>query len=155
MRTGLRLKGAGLAAAVTLLAACSGIPLKERQDAQRERYEAYAGAPVDRFTWLGRFDSWQPIGTNELVIWTTPFQAYLIKVAPPCNELQFANRVGLTSTASTVSARLDFVKVGHWRCPIQEIRPVDYQRMRADLRKQANASDSPEPATKTDGRSDR
>lgn len=134
--------------AVAALTACSGIPLKERQDAQRSRYESYAGAPVDSFTWLGRYDSWQSIGTNEVVVWTTPFQAYLIKVAPPCDNLQFANRIGLTSTASTVSARLDFVKVGRWRCPIQEIRPVNYQRMRQDMR---TSSDTPAPATQTDG----
>jgi len=80
---------------------------------------------------------WSPVGTNELVIWTTPFQAYLIKVAPPCDNLQFVNRIGLTSTANTVNARFDFVKVGHgWRCPIQEIRPVDYRRMRQDMRKE-------------------
>ena len=54
----------------------------------------------------------------------------------PCDNLMFAHRIGLTSTASTVSARFDSVKVGHhWRCPIQEIRPIDYQRMRQDQRK--------------------
>jgi hypothetical protein len=139
--------GAWWLAAFALLTACSGIPLKERQDAQRSRYEAYAGAPVDQFTWLGRYDSWQPIGTNELVVWTTPSQAYLIKVAPPCDNLNFVNRIGLTSTGSTVSARFDFVKVGHrWRCPIQEIRPIDYQRMRTDLRQEKeNATGSPAP----------
>jgi len=30
------------------------------------------------------------------------------------------------------------VKVDHgWRCPIQEIRPVDYRRMQQDLRASA------------------
>jgi Family of unknown function (DUF6491) len=137
----LKLQGAWLLLpAVAFLTACSGIPLKQRQDAQRTRYEAYAGSPIDRFTWLGRYDSWQPIGTNELVVWTTPFQAYLIKVAPPCDNLEFVNHIGLTSTANTVSSRFDFVKVGRWRCPIQEIRPLDYQRMRQDMRKQAEES---------------
>ncbi len=104
----------------------------------RARYEAYAGPPVERFTYLGRYDSWQPIGTNELVVWTTINQAYLIKVAPPCDNLEFVNRIGLTSTASTVSARFDFVKVGRqWRCPIEQIRPVDYLRMKQDMRKEA------------------
>lgn len=125
--------------AVALLAACSGIPLKQRRDAQRTHYEAYAGPPVESFTWLGRYDSWQPIGTNELVVWTTPNQAYLIKVAPPCDNLEFVNRIGLTSTGNTVSSRFDFVKAGRWRCPIQEIRPIDYSRMRRDLRQTQEA----------------
>lgn len=122
---------------VALLTACSGIPLKQRDQERRDRYESYAGAPIERFTYLGRYDSWEPIGTNELVVWTSINQAYLIKVAPPCDNLQFANRVGLTSTQGTVSSRFDFVKVGHWRCPIQEIRPIDYLRMKQDQRKQA------------------
>jgi hypothetical protein len=141
MRVGkLEIHGAWVLSAVALLTSCSGIPLKERQDAQRSRYVAYAGAPIDKFTWLGRYDSWQPIGTNELVVWTTPFQAYLIKVAPPCDNLEFVNHIGLTSTSNTVAARFDFVKVDRWRCPIQEIRPIDYQRMRQDMHKEAEAS---------------
>jgi len=145
-----KIHGAWLLSATALLAACSGIPLKQRQDEQRARYEAYAGPPIEKFTWLGRYDSWQSIGTNQLVVWTTPFQAYLIKVAPPCENLQFANRIGLTSTANTVSARFDFVKVGHqWRCPIQEIRPVDYQRMRQDMRKQAEEAKAAQGASGT------
>lgn len=145
MRPGkLKFHGAWMLCAAALLTACSGIPLKQHESAQRSRYEAYAAAPIDKFTWLGRYDSWQAIGTNELVVWTTPFQAYLIKVAPPCDNLEFVNHIGLTSTANTVSARFDFVKVGRWRCPIQEIRPIDYQRMRQDLRKEA--TDTPAPA---------
>jgi Family of unknown function (DUF6491) len=133
----LNFHGSWLLPALALLTACSGIPLKERDAAERARFEAYAGPPIERLTWLGSYDSWQPIGPNELVVWTTPFQAYLIKVAPPCENLQFANHIGLTSTANTVSARFDFVKVGHWRCPIQEIRPIDYRRMRQDMRAHA------------------
>jgi len=135
----LNFNGAWLVPAVALLTACSGIPLKQRQEAERNRYESYAGPPVESFTYLGRYDSWQPVGTNAVVVWTTPFQAYLIKVAPPCTNLEFAHRIALTSTGYTVSSRFDFVKFGHWRCPIQEIRPIDYQRMRQDMRKEAKA----------------
>ena len=85
----MRLASTWFLPTVALLTACSGIPLKQRQDALSARYEAYAGAPVKQFTWIGHYDSWEPIGTNQLVVWTTPFQAYLIKVAPPCDNLQF------------------------------------------------------------------
>jgi hypothetical protein len=135
---------AALLAATSLRAACSSVPYAQREAAERARYEAYASKPVERFTWLGRYDSWHSLGQYELVIWPTPFDAYLIKVMPPCEDLPFANTIGLTSTASTVSARFDFVIVhragagggalSNWRCPIQEIRPVDYRRMRQDMR---------------------
>ena len=146
----LKFPGAWLLSATALLTACSGIPMKQRRDAQLARYEAYAGPPIEQFTYLGRYDSWQLMGTNELVIWTTPFQAYLIKVAPPCDNLEFVNRIGLTSTANTVSARFDFVKVGRqWRCPIQQIRPVDYQRMRQDMRKETEQAKAAQGASGT------
>src|SRR5262249_40805347 len=100
-------RGIGWLPALALLAACSGIPLKEREAAERDRYEAYAGPPVDHFTWFGHYDGWNPIGKHELVVWTGVSDAYLIKVAEPCEDLRFANRVGLTSTASTVYSRFD------------------------------------------------
>jgi hypothetical protein len=126
--------------AAGVLAACSSsaIPRHDSLAQTRERYAAYAGPPIDRFTWLGRFDSWESLGQNQLVIFTTPSDAYLLSVTPPCTDLPFAQRVGLTSTAGTVNARLDSVKVGQWRCPIAEIRKIDYARMRADLRAEAD-----------------
>jgi hypothetical protein len=125
--------------AAALLAACSGggIPKHEGQEKQRDRYASYAGPPIDSFTWLGRYDGWESIGDNQLVLFTTPFDAYLLTVRPPCNDLNFANAIGLTSTGSTVSARLDSVTVKNMRCPIAEIRKVDYQRMQADRRAEA------------------
>ena len=131
---------AALAALPALLAACGGIPLHESDQEVRDRFNAYAGEPIDRFTWLGRFDSWQPVGRYELVVSTSPSDAYLLKVAPPCQNLQFATRIGLTSTGAAVYSRFDSVTTGRWRCPIEQIRRVDYQRMKADLRLEAQSS---------------
>jgi hypothetical protein len=120
---------------VAMLAACqSGIPRHESQAQMRERYAAYAGQPLDRMTWLGHFYSWESLGDNRLVVYTTPSDAYLLSVTPPCTDLNFVQSIGLTSTAGTVYPRLDSVKVRGWRCPIAEIRRIDYARMRADLR---------------------
>ncbi len=128
---------AWLFATAALLAACAAIPLKEREQAERDLVLEYAGAPVDHYTWLGRYDGWKPLSANEVLVWTTPSQAYLIRVAPPCEDLRFASHIGLTSTMHTVYTHMDFVKVRHWRCPISEIRPVDYGRLRHDLRQKA------------------
>jgi len=139
--------------ALALLTACSSIPLKEREQAERARIEAYAGQPVDHFTWIGRYHGWKPVGRDEALVWTTPNRAYLIKVQRPCEDLRFAHRIAITSTLHTVYSRgLDFVKVRGWRCPIEEIRPVDYGRLRADLRaekgtREARADDEGESKT--------
>lgn len=126
---------AAVAGALALLAACTaGIPVRQDPEEVRNRYEAYAGAAVDHFTWLGRFDGWEALGPEELVLFTSANNAYLLRVSPPCNDLRGAERVGLTSTGGSVYARLDSVTTRGWRCRILRIRKLDYRRMRADLR---------------------
>ena len=134
------IRGAWLLAAAALLASCSGIPLKQREAAERARFEAYAGKPVDHFTWFTHYDGWEPISRNQLVVWTDINQAYLVTVFSPCTDLMFARRIGLTSTADTVYAHFDAVRAEGWRCIIDTIRPVDYRRMEHDLREQREAA---------------
>jgi Family of unknown function (DUF6491) len=125
------------------------------------RYSAYAGAPIPSFTWFGRFYSFDVLDRNHVVVFTTPFDAYLLKVSPqgPCNFRFVINAIAVTSTASTVYAGTDSLTInssgtgpGRWLCPIDEIRKVDYQRMTADRRAQqiksgrANPSPPPSPA---------
>jgi hypothetical protein len=122
--------------AMALLApACSGIPQRVSDEEQQQQYLQYAGAPIDQFTYLSHYDSWRSLSRTQLVVWTTTNEAYLLTVREPCINLQFTQRIGLTSTAGTVSSRLDSVLVDHERCQITQIRPVDYKKMRADLRK--------------------
>ncbi|HEY1725958.1 MAG TPA: DUF6491 family protein [Steroidobacteraceae bacterium] len=116
-----------------LLAACAGIGRRADDQTERDRYAKYAGAPIDHFTWLGHFDGWAAVGPYQLVLWTRVDQAYLVTVQSPCTDLEFTQRVGVTSTAGTVS-HLDSVTFDHQRCPITEIRPIDYGRMRHDAR---------------------
>lgn len=127
--------------AIALAASCSSIPLDQRMQADRTRYESYAGPPIDHFLWMfrSRDNGWNALSPTELVVWTSPFEVYLIKVAEPCEDLTFARRIELTTTtlANTVAVHVDFVKVGRFRCPITEIRPVDEKRMKADERNQA------------------
>ncbi len=134
----MRYKGLGLAALALLTACASGPPQKTAQDVALERYQSYAGPPLPYFTWLGRFYSWEPLGKDHLVVFTTSFDAYLLKVWPPCDMRFVVNAIGVTSTSSTVSARLDSVIAGRQRCPIDEIRRIDYRRMRAEMHQAPN-----------------
>ncbi|HYB32346.1 MAG TPA: DUF6491 family protein [Steroidobacteraceae bacterium] len=155
------------AAALALLGGCAGsapqkgaaAPAPTALQAALEQYSAYAGPPIDRFTWLGRFYSWEQLGRDRLVVFTTPTEAYLLKVWPSCDLRFVISTVGVSSTGGTVNARLDAVIIdsaptGHMVCPIDEIRPVDYRRMLADRRAQRNqpppqspSPQSPPPAT--------
>lgn len=142
------LRAVSLLGAAALLASCSGIPLKERDAAQRARFEAYAGKPVDHLTWLTDYDGWEPISRDQLVLWTDINQAYLITVFRPCTDLMFAQRIALHPTASTLYAHFDSVHVEGWNCIIKTIQPVDYKRMQRDLRQQRAAAKAGKAAGK-------
>lgn len=119
--------------AAVLLASCSGVRALERQDAaQRAWFNAYAGKPVEQFTWVVNRSSW-PIDRDQLVAWTNINQAYLVTVASPCPNLRLADHVGISSTAGTVDARYDRVFAQGRTCLIKTIQPVDYPRMQRDL----------------------
>jgi hypothetical protein len=122
-----------MSAVLLLLAGCSTTPLAERERAERAQYMAYSGDPIREFTYFGRLDGWTPVGRDKLVVWTGVNDAYLLTVWPTCTDLQFATHIGLNAHLSTVST-FDSVRVGHDRCPITEIRPVDYRQLRADAR---------------------
>lgn len=139
MRRNLRIPTVLIVMLVLCAACAGGIPLHPSQQPVRDRYSAYAGPPIPSFTWLGRYDGWEPLGKDQLVIFTTPNDAYLLKIWPPCDMRFVMNNIGLSTTGRTVTAHLDSVitnspSTGRWRCPIEEIRKVDYQRMQADLR---------------------
>jgi len=125
-----------LLSAALITAACSGIPRRERDQETLDRYLRYAGPPVNHITYLGHYDNWQSVSRYQIVLWTGINDAYLITVRSPCENLQFANRVGITQTANTISSRLDAILVKGWRCQISEIRPIDYLRLRKDLREE-------------------
>lgn len=133
----MRVRGPWIGTALLLLlAACSTIPQRAKEEATQQQYLQYAGAPIDHFTYLGRYDNWTALNDTRLVVWTNANDAYLLTVREPCINLSFTNHVGLSSTAGTVSNHLDSVIVDRDQCQITEIRPVDYRRMRADARKE-------------------
>jgi hypothetical protein len=152
------LNSLGTAALLSLLAACaSNKPAAEApgahgagagtaapataQERALARYSAYAGRPIKSFTWLGRFDSWEPLGKDHLLVYTRPNEAYLLKVSGPCDVRFATGPIGITSANYTVYAGLDSIVVnsgpgGRWQCPIDEIRPLDVRGMKADLQSQ-------------------
>jgi hypothetical protein len=146
-----------LPAAFLLLGACasssssgpagSGTPAQQQALA---RYTANAGPPIPYFTWLGQFYSWEALSKDQLVVYTTSNEAYLLKVWPPCDMRFVSLGIGLSSTAKTVYSRSDSVVVRSsgrpLSCPIDEIRKVDIQRMRAEQHQPAAPANPTAPA---------
>lgn len=118
-------------ALVALTASCAHFKNREKDEDVLARYMDNAGEPIEHFSYLGRFDGWRALGRDKLVVWTGINDAYLLTVQTPCSNLPFANAIGLTTTTGTVSRGFDSVKVGKGeQCRINEIRPVDYKKVR-------------------------
>lgn len=116
--------------AVSLLAGCATGLSRLGDDGFRVRYADYAEESVERFNTF-RLSGWTPVSRDSLVVWNGPNEAYLIRVWDTCRDLQFAERVGITETARTVS-RFEHLRVGRDRCPIEDIRRIDLQHYNAD-----------------------
>ncbi len=124
------MKAAGIAVALlALLAGCGteryggGRPLAE--------YLRYAGPPVDEFHFF-TFDGWQLVGQQRVVIFVDVTQAYLLTVMEPCVDLDFTNRLAVSSTLHTISRFESLFPDRRERCPITEIRPINLKQLQAD-----------------------
>jgi hypothetical protein len=117
-------------AVASLLAGCVAGLSRLGDDGFQVRPADYAEESVERFTTF-RLDGWTPVSRDSLVVWNGPNEAYLVKVWDTCRNLQFAERIGITETARTVS-RFEKVRVGRDSCPIEGIRRIDVPQYRAD-----------------------
>jgi hypothetical protein len=93
-------------------------------------YTEYAGEPVKSF-YLGNYDGWSAVSKDQLVVWSGVNKAYLLTITGYCPDLQFAQRIAVTSTGNTVD-KFEKVIVGRDRCFIKEIRPIDTKQMKED-----------------------
>jgi hypothetical protein len=119
-----------LMALLVLVGGCATGVARMKTETPVTRYQPYLGTPIERFTAF-RFDGWELVGHNQVVVWTGVNEAYLLTVWDSCQDLEYAERVGLSSTGHTVS-RLESLSVGQQRCPIESIRPIDIGRYKAD-----------------------
>lgn len=118
---------------LVLLAACAASPAAQQRRAERTAdYRAAAGAPVHSFTYIHSLYSWEPIDERTLVVYTRPKQAWLLTVGP-CPDLPYTVSIGLTEHVGQVSSGLDSVWTdrGQFPCHIQQIRPVDMDKVHA------------------------
>ncbi|MEM1154861.1 MAG: DUF6491 family protein [Pseudomonadota bacterium] len=73
--------------------------------------------------------NWRAVNPQAAIIWTGINRPYLFTLQRRCNNLMFAETIGLTNTASTVRAGLDAIVVpnpptGPERCFITDIYPL-------------------------------
>jgi len=124
----------GLAATL----AFAGCTTTRPPGAALNEYLPFTGPPVESFHFWNLY-SWEAVGPYQVVLWATPWEAYFVTVASPCIDLEWTHRLGVSSTANTVS-HFEYVLVGHQeRCPILEIRPIDVKKLNAARKERAAA----------------
>lgn len=144
--------------ATTLLPACA--ELAQTPDVVRARYHGIAGKPIEDFPYHHRYYSWAPLSLEEIVIFTTQTDAYLLKFEHPCIDLPGTAGIQLTSL-NTVTARIDSVlvqrheekgRLTRLECLIGEIRKVDPDGLRREIREHGPLKGAPPviPATQPD-----
>ena len=117
------------AAAVLLLTGC--MSTLQKLNEPKLQYTEYAGEPVKSFYMKSYDNGWSPVSKDQVVVWAGINEAYLIQVTGYCPDLQFAQAIGVTNDSGTVD-KFSKVLVGHDKCFIKEIRPIDTKQMKAD-----------------------
>ena len=118
---------------LALCAAGAGAQTRETQQEHLQRFEKYAGSPVDEFEFWPPLYKWELVGPEKVVVWPTINQAFLISVHAPCPGLEWSKAIGVTSKQRHyVTAKFDYVTYGRDQCAIDEIRPIDYKTMLKD-----------------------
>ena len=123
-------KKAALVVAIALiLAGCSssGIVRRVGEREGLDRLMESAGPPVDSVPYLIRYEGWQPLGTDKVAVWATASDGYLLTVTQPCDGLQSAAQIQLTSRNAVVRRGVDAVKFTGQNCGIAEIRNLDFR----------------------------
>ena len=126
-----------LALIAVVASGCASGLSRTRSDQVLARYEPYVGEEIRGFTAL-RQHSWQPVSRNQLILWTTINDAYLLTISNNCPDLMFSNSVGVSSTVSEIST-MEHVIVRGDRCPIQKIQPIDIRAYKRDREANENA----------------
>ncbi len=126
------------------MVACSSVPYAQREQQRQAAYLAAAGAPVQHFRFMSLW-SWEPLSDSQVVIYTRPNQAWLLDLDGACQNLQYTNAIGLTSSFGQVSTRFDKVLTGrrYIPCTIQQIRPVDVARLKIEQEAQRKIDSQP------------
>lgn len=135
----------GVAGLAMLLAGVAALPAIAQQTSSERadlaRYQKYAGVPVDDVRYF-QINGFEYLAPDKVAVWFGVNKLYLLTVELPCNNLAFANGIGLTSKNNMLYRNFDFVTFDHQRCKIVKIEPVDELKMKQDRAKEKRAGEA-------------
>ena len=112
-------------------------------------YRTHAGEPVRSVRYFGSLIGWTSLGDRALSVQTRPGENWLLELDGPCQGLDFAQTIGLTSRMNQIDARFDRVLVRDGfpgGCRIATIRPLDAKALKTEMRalRKAEATERPD-----------
>jgi hypothetical protein len=97
---------------------------------------------VDSFVMWNHPYSWSAIDDRTVVLWPTPFEAYLVRIAYPSHDMRYVQSIGVTSSTSRVYAKFDALQIRGFRYPIDSI----YKLTREEARNLTSRKHTAKPA---------
>jgi hypothetical protein len=127
--------------AVGLVAACAG-SARHASQPSLDQYMRYAGPPIQRFSYRNAYTGWQIVEQYQIIMFVSD-EAYLLTVVPPCPQMRLALFMSIHNASGGVVSRFDRVQLDDSNCLIEQIRPIDYRRMRQENPGQSEAIRAP------------
>jgi len=85
---------------------------------------------VDSFLIWKRPYSWQPVDDKTVIVWSTPFDAYLVALAFPSHDMKFVQAIGVSSSGPRVYAKFDAITIRGFRYPSNSIYRLSREEAR-------------------------
>lgn len=101
---------------------------------------------VDSFVMWNHPYSWSPVDDRSVVLWPTPFEAYLVRIAYPSLDLRYVQHIGVTSSTSRVYAKFDALQIRGFRYPIESIYKLTREEARNLTSRKPDAKQPRQPA---------
>jgi uncharacterized protein DUF6491 len=108
--------------------------------------QAPAYEQVDSFVMWNHPYSWSPIDDQTVVLWPTPFEAYLVRITYPSHDMRFVQHIGVTQSTSRVYAKFDALQIRGFRYPIDSIYKLTREEARNLTSRKPEATQPKQPA---------
>jgi len=101
---------------------------------------------VESFVMWNHPYSWSPIDDQTVVLWPTPFEAYLVRIAYPSHDMRYVQHIGVTQSTSRVYAKFDALQIRGFRYPIDSIYKLTREEARNLTSRKPDATQPKPPA---------
>src|SRR5688572_5627009 len=132
-----------------LAAACTSAPVAHvpeppsAEDAAKfAAAKAHAAPAVTHVDFIVPIDSIEVIDPHAVLVWETPFKAWLVDLEPgaACRDLDDRAALAIDTLDDSLNSNNGYIRSGPGRyCKISTIREIDVKAWRATLRESGNA----------------